>query len=67
MKQTQLSAVIGALIVGLAAHHAHAAGPPSGPLTKCPPDAVIAGTVCMDKYEASVWQVPSPTQPTRPW
>jgi formylglycine-generating enzyme required for sulfatase activity len=58
MKQTQLTVAIGALILGLGAQGAHAAGPPSGPLTKCPPDAVIAGTVCMDKYEASVWQVP---------
>jgi formylglycine-generating enzyme required for sulfatase activity len=23
-------------------------------------DAVVSGTVCMDKYEASVWRVPSP-------
>ena len=37
------------------------AGPPSGPLTKCPADAVVSGTVCMDKYEASVWRVPFPT------
>ena len=28
---------------------------------KCPADSVESGTVCMDKYEASVWQVP-PTQ-----
>jgi hypothetical protein len=27
-------------------------------LKKCPPDAVVSGTVCMDKYEASVWRVP---------
>jgi formylglycine-generating enzyme required for sulfatase activity len=47
------------VVAVLAAQHAHAAGPPSGPLTKCPPDAGIAGTVCMDKYEASVWQVPA--------
>jgi len=25
----------------------------------CPPDAVKAGSVCMDKYEASVWEVPT--------
>ncbi len=25
---------------------------------KCPADSVESGTVCMDKYEASVWQVP---------
>lgn len=31
------------------------------PLAKCPPDAVVAGTVCIDKYEASVWRVPNPT------
>ncbi len=31
------------------------------PLTKCAPDAVVSATVCMDKFEASVWQVPNPT------
>lgn len=31
------------------------------PLAKCPPDAVVSGTVCMDKYEASVWRVPGAT------
>jgi len=31
------------------------------PLTKCAPDAVVAGTVCMDKFEASVWRVAGPT------
>jgi hypothetical protein len=30
------------------------------PLKKCPADAVVAGTVCMDTYEASVWRVPDP-------
>jgi hypothetical protein len=30
-------------------------------LQKCPDDAVVSGTVCMDKYEASVWRVPVPT------
>jgi formylglycine-generating enzyme required for sulfatase activity len=30
-------------------------------VTRCAPDAVVAGTVCMDKYEASVWRVPNPT------
>jgi hypothetical protein len=29
-----------------------------GPLGSCPPDAVLVGTTCVDKYEASVWQVP---------
>jgi formylglycine-generating enzyme required for sulfatase activity len=31
------------------------------PLTKCAPDAVVSGTVCMDKFEASVWRVALPT------
>jgi formylglycine-generating enzyme required for sulfatase activity len=31
------------------------------PLKKCPVDAVVSGTVCMDRYEASVWRVPDPT------
>jgi hypothetical protein len=31
------------------------------PLTRCAPDAVVAGTVCMDRYEASVWRVPNAT------
>jgi hypothetical protein len=30
------------------------------PLTKCAPDAVVSGTVCMDRFEASVWRVPGP-------
>src|SRR6185503_12399049 len=29
------------------------------PLKKCPLDSVVSGTVCMDKYEASVWRVPA--------
>src|SRR5438552_10721953 len=40
--------------LGGAAH----AGWPGDP-AKCKPDAVKAGSVCMDKYEASVWQVPA--------
>jgi len=31
------------------------------PLTRCAPDAVVSATVCMDKYEASVWRVPAST------
>jgi len=51
----------GALAVLLLAGPAYAASPPSGPLTKCPPDAVVSGAGCMDKYESSVWRVPNPT------
>jgi len=31
------------------------------PLTKCPPDAVVTGTVCIDAWEASVWRIPDAT------
>ena len=51
----------------LLAGAAGAAGPPGGALTKCPADAVVSGTVCMDKYEASVWRVPNPTTRTGAW
>ena len=47
--------------LALLASAAVAAGPPSGPLSKCPADSVVSGTVCMAKYEASVWRVPGPT------
>jgi len=45
----------------LVAASAGAAGPPAGPLTKCPADSVVSGAGCMDRYEASVWRVPNPT------
>lgn len=32
----------------------------------CARDAVLAGTVCMDTYEASVWRVPDPTTGNAP-
>lgn len=28
-----------------------------GPLTQCPPDQVLVGPTCVDKYEASVWNI----------
>jgi hypothetical protein len=36
------------------------AGPPGPafPIT-CPPDSVLTGTTCIDKYEASVWAIPA--------
>ena len=51
-------AMMRALALLLAASTADAQG--AKPLTKCAPDAVVSGTVCMDKYEASVWRVPNP-------
>jgi formylglycine-generating enzyme required for sulfatase activity len=47
------------LVIGVAS--AEATGPPRFPLRGCGPDAVPAGTACLDKYEASAWRVPSPT------
>jgi len=35
---------------------------PTIPVRRCAPDAVVAGTVCLDRYEASVWRVPDPTK-----
>jgi formylglycine-generating enzyme required for sulfatase activity len=56
-----LRMMTGSLAVLLLASTAWAAGPPSGALTRCPADAVVSGTGCMDRYEASVWRVPAPT------
>jgi formylglycine-generating enzyme required for sulfatase activity len=51
-----------ALAVGLLMPVASAApGFRQAPVNKCGLDAVVAGTVCLDKYEASVWRVPNPT------
>ena len=38
---------------------APAAGHPV--LKRCPEDSAKVGTTCIDKYEASVWQIPDPT------
>jgi formylglycine-generating enzyme required for sulfatase activity len=37
------------------------AGYPQASVRRCGLDAVVAGTVCLDRYEASVWRVPNPT------
>jgi hypothetical protein len=34
--------------------------PAEATLTECSPDSVRSGTVCIDRYEASVWRVPAP-------
>ncbi len=51
------------LAVGLVMGVASAAG--AGflrmPVRRCGTDAVLAGTLCLDRYEASVWRVPNPT------
>jgi formylglycine-generating enzyme required for sulfatase activity len=50
--------VVLVLCVAVAANDAGAQG--AKPLKKCPVDAVVSGTVCMDRFEASVWRVPDP-------
>ncbi len=60
MRQVSRVITVSAALM-LLASTAGAGGPPSGPLKKCPVDAVVSGTVCMDKYEASVWRVPLAT------
>ncbi|HEU5179214.1 MAG TPA: SUMF1/EgtB/PvdO family nonheme iron enzyme [Candidatus Polarisedimenticolia bacterium] len=39
----------------------HGAGSKRTSVKRCPADAVPAGAVCLDTYEASVWRVPDPT------
>ncbi len=38
-----------------------AAGFPRLPVRRCSADAVPAGTICLDRYEETVWRVPDPT------
>jgi len=47
--------------LAMTAATAAAAAFPTAPVRSCGPDAVAAGTICVDKYEASVWRVPNPT------
>jgi hypothetical protein len=51
-------AMAGLLAILAEARSADAQG--ARPIKKCPADAVIAGTVCMDAWEASVWRVTDP-------
>jgi hypothetical protein len=51
--------LVGGLVIGAAT--APAADFPTFPVRRCASDAVLAGTVCLDKYEASIWRVPNPT------
>lgn len=49
--------ILAAILISATSAGAHGAKP----LTKCAPDAVVSGTVCVDTYEASVWRVPDAT------
>jgi hypothetical protein len=55
---TKVSLALG-LLMGVA--NTAIAGFPATAVTRCGVDAVVAGTVCLDRYEASVWRVPNPT------
>jgi len=58
-KQLQLSFTVLA-VAGLLLAPAAQAAPPKDPPTKCAPDAVLVGSVCIDTYEASMWRIPDP-------
>ena len=56
----KLSLALGLMLGQASAASAVAAGFPRVPVRRCAADAVVAGTVCLDRYEASVWRVPNP-------
>lgn len=63
MKQRlmKVSVALGLVMGVMGAATAAAVGFPEIPVRRCGADAVLAGTVCLDRYEASVWRVPNPT------
>ena len=54
----KLSLAVGLVMGGASAATADF---PTLPVRRCAPDAALAGTVCLDMYEASVWRVPNPS------
>ena len=59
MKRNGMTIGLGFALLMVVMPAAHAA-------RSCGPDAVPAGTVCMDRYEESVWRVPNPTTTNAP-
>jgi len=59
MKQTILRMTLALVLSAGVTAAARAAG-------TCAPDAVQAGTACLDRYEASVWRVPNPNTTNGP-
>ena len=64
MKPTPINQTARALVLAAALTPALAARTlavfPRTAISRCAPDAVVAGTLCLDTYEASVWRVPDP-------
>ncbi len=54
--------IIMVLVVGAAVSGSLLLVPAEVKSATCPPDSVMSGSTCMDKYEASVWRIP-PTNP----
>src|SRR5262249_29809403 len=46
------------IVVGCTAVSLAASLPAGAGTLKCPPDSVKVGNICIDTYEASVWQIP---------
>ena len=59
MKRNGMTIALGFGLLMVVMPAAHAA-------RTCGPDSVPAGTVCMDRYEESVWRVPNPTTTNAP-
>lgn len=49
------------VVLLLAAASAQASDFPTFPARRCAPDAVLAGTICLDRFEETVWRVPNAT------
>ena len=54
------------LVLKLAIAREAAAESPILTAKRCAADAVAAGTVCLDRYEASAWRVPDPAAANAP-
>ena len=50
-----------AVVLALVAASGAGADPSMDPRAQCGADAVAAGTICLDRYEASAWRVPDAT------
>lgn len=60
-RRTLLASVLAAAGLAVTTTAASAGSSRALPVRRCAADAVVAGTVCIDRYEASVWRVPNAT------